>query len=268
MQSDQLFLHIISREQARALGMKKYFTGEACLNGGVAPRIVSSYQCLCDACVDKVATKQAAYREANAEKLAAKRADYRAANPKKFAARDAAYCAANAERVAERKSVWRLNNREKIAAQGAIYRTNNSEKIASRKAAYYVDNREKVAAKSAAWRAKNSKQIFARVAAWHAANPQKIAAIQSRRRARKLSAVPVWAGEMDNFCFEEAADLARLRQQATGIDWHVDHMIPLQARDACGLHCASNLQVIPARLNLKKFNKMVLTQPNEWLSHL
>lgn len=45
---------------------------------------------------------------------------------------------------------------------------------------------------------------------------------------------------------KEAAALCRDREAATGFAWHVDHMIPLQAKEACGLHCATNLQVIPA----------------------
>ena len=36
---------------------------------------------------------------------------------------------------------------------------------------------------------------------------------------------------------------------------HIDHIIPLQNRLVCGLHCISNLQAIPAEDNLSKFNK-------------
>jgi len=45
-------------------------------------------------------------------------------------------------------------------------------------------------------------------------------------------------------------------------------MIPLAARKACGLHVASNCQVIPAKLNVSKNNKLILTQPREWIQHL
>jgi hypothetical protein len=38
-------------------------------------------------------------------------------------------------------------------------------------------------------------------------------------------------------------------------------MIPLAAREACGLHVAGNCQVIPRRLNAAKKNRMVLTDP-------
>jgi hypothetical protein len=43
-------------------------------------------------------------------------------------------------------------------------------------------------------------------------------------------------------------------------------MIPLRAREACGLHVAANLQVIPASINQAKRNRLVLTRPGEWIS--
>lgn len=93
-------------------------------------------------------------------------------------------------------------------------------------------------------------------------------AYEHKRRAQALRAVPAWFGEFDNFVMNESIELCRLRAKATGVEWHLDHMIPLLARAACGLHCAANVQVIPERLNRRKNNKLVLTEPLEWLRHL
>lgn len=103
---------------------------------------------------------------------------------------------------------------------------------------------------------------------YKARNPGKNVASVIKRRAMKLAATPPWFGELDELVVNEAADLARLRRDATGFEWHVDHMIPLRARTACGLHCGSNLQVIPASLNTKKSNTMRLTIPCEWVAHV
>ena len=65
----------------------------------------------------------------------------------------------------------------------------------------------------------------------------------------------------------EAYALAEQRKKETGIDWHVDHMYPLQGRRVSGLHCALNIQVIPGFMNASKRNRMIMTEPLEWLRH-
>lgn len=44
----------------------------------------------------------------------------------------------------------------------------------------------------------------------------------------------------------------------TGIEWHVDHIIPLKGREICGLHLWTNLRLIPKLENLRKGNKSCL----------
>ena len=58
--------------------------------------------------------------------------------------------------------------------------------------------------------------------------------------------------EFTNLVVKEAHELRKLRNEITGIEWHVDHIEPLKGKDVCGLHIWSNLQVIPKLLNLKK----------------
>lgn len=85
------------------------------------------------------------------------------------------------------------------------------------------------------------------------------------RRAQIANATPPWFGELDELAMVEAADLCRLRHAATGLHWEADHMVPLRAKHASGLHCWSNIQVIPRSMNRGKRNRMKWTEPGAWL---
>lgn len=118
---------------------------------------------------------------------------------------------------------------------------------------------------SKAWRLANQEREKATRRANYQRRKSEWPAYVAKRRARKLHATQPWFGEFDDLVAVEAAHLAALRERVTGFAWHVDHMVPLQARNVCGLHVAQNLQVIPAWLNLAKRNQLQLTAPGEWI---
>jgi hypothetical protein len=66
---------------------------------------------------------------------------------------------------------------------------------------------------------------------------------------------PKWLTSDDMWLMEQAYELARLRQQITGGEWHVDHIVPLRGKNVSGLHVPLNLRVIPRALNQRKANK-------------
>jgi len=86
-------------------------------------------------------------------------------------------------------------------------------------------------------------------------NKEHINAYNMKRKAAKLKRTPSWLTKQDYNNIKDYYKLAKIKEQETGIKYHVDHIIPLQGKLVCGLHVPTNLQVITATENLSKSNK-------------
>lgn len=78
---------------------------------------------------------------------------------------------------------------------------------------------------------------------------------ERKRQTAKLQRIPLWTTEEDKIHILCLYQLAAMRSKYSGEKWHVDHVIPLQGKTVSGFHTPSNLQVIPAKDNLRKSNK-------------
>ncbi len=132
------------------------------------------------------------------------------------------------------------------------YHAANRETAAIKRKQYYDANKDASSEYSRLYLQRNRVEQLERMRLYRQANPHMKVAHQAKRRAKKMQAMPAWFGEFDAFVWIEAAALARLRLIATGIRWHADHMIPLQAKNVSGLHVGENCQVIPAFMNNRK----------------
>jgi hypothetical protein len=88
------------------------------------------------------------------------------------------------------------------------------------------------------------------------ANPGQYAAYVSKRHAAQLQRTPKWLTKDDHDLIEQIYIRASEITKESGIPHHVDHVFPLQGEDICGLHDFPNLQIVTARKNLEKGNRL------------
>lgn len=115
---------------------------------------------------------------------------------------------------------------------------------------------------------KNPDKYLALVKVWQKANPDRVAKYQllknrknpARRnkwtadyRAAKDQRAPEWLTDAQMFEMECVyAYCSAMRH--VGLDYHVDHIVPLRGDAVSGLHVPWNLQVLPGRENMSKGN--------------
>jgi hypothetical protein len=119
--------------------------------------------------------------------------------------------------------------------------------------------------------AKNHEAQLARQKAWRIANPEKMQATSKRwlknnkaknalkkrnRDSAKIHRTPSWLNNAHFFEIECVYSYcASLR--SIGLNYEVDHIVPLQGKTVSGLHVPWNLQVITKFENRSKGNKEV-----------
>jgi len=94
-----------------------------------------------------------------------------------------------------------------------------------------------------------------RAAVWAASNKGKRAATAAKRRAIKALATPAWLTQSDWNAIEALYVKAAELTAETGIEYEVDHIIPLQGETVCGFHCPENLRIVTRSENRQKCNK-------------
>ena len=89
---------------------------------------------------------------------------------------------------------------------------------------------------------------------WKRQNAHRVLAATAKRNAIKKRAMPSWANIKE---IEKIYAQSRQMSALTGIQHHVDHIVPLQSRFVCGLHWEGNLRIITAHENQAKKNRLI-----------
>jgi hypothetical protein len=130
----------------------------------------------------------------------------------------------------------------------------------------YIENKELCNQQSKDWYLKNYEKHNEKNKSWQKLNPDKVKVINknwvinnrdvanartNNRRAAKLQRTPGWADKKEILKFY--TESSRLTKE-TGIEYQVDHIVPLRGDSVCGLHVHYNLQIISKSENYKKSN--------------
>lgn len=165
---------------------------------------------------------------------------------------NAAYRKENAAKIKlENKKYYEANKKE-ILKQKKEYYVENRENILNVKAEYYELNREKLLE----YRQKYANENSEKIAEWFKNNKNRVAKNSATRRARKLNATPDWLTDEDKIEIDVIYFLCKIISEDTGIEHHVDHIVPLKGKRVCGLHVPWNLRIIPAKENISKSNTL------------
>lgn len=144
-------------------------------------------------------------------------------------------------RHAIHRAKYYAEHRDTILRQKSGYGKKVSERDKARRRERYATDPE--------FRAKTKR----RRDRYYANNTHVFRARDARRRADLRRQTPPWADldAIKRFYLE-----AQLLTKITGVQHEVDHIYPLKGRTGSGLHVETNLRVIPAVQNRRKFNKV------------
>lgn len=129
------------------------------------------------------------------------------------------------------------------------------EEIRARAKEHYKENKEMILARNAKYQKKWNLENLNYFVEWRSKNLAKQRFYSHKRKAAELKATPPWLSEEQKAHMQIFYDAACDLQKELKIELHVDHIIPLQGKNVCGLHVPWNLQVLTKYDNLSKGNR-------------
>lgn len=237
----------MTRKEALAAGLTRFFTGQPCKNGHICERFTSDNRC----------------RECNSDRLKARYAN----NPEHWKAVAKQYTldrtdeqrAKFAHRQREQRKIDPTRFREadkrkhqRISNDPLLLEKERARQNEKQKKRYRADpERFKTEAKRR--HSVNRERARELAKRWKLANPEKTKALNLKwnvvHRMLRKKRVPSWLTEHD------FAKMRELYTQAKATGMHVDHIIPLQGELVSGLHVPSNLQLLTPSENCAKRNR-------------
>lgn len=156
-----------------------------------------------------------------------------------------------------------IKNKDRELELNAIWQRENPKSRTNSRRKYYKKYPEKVLERNSKWRRDNPDKVkLANKKAgkkWANANRGACNHKGARYRSARLNSTPNWLTEDQLQDIKSMYLLAKKFEILFGIKYHVDHIVPLQGKDICGLHVPWNLQLLEAGMNFSKSNKTKAT---------
>ena len=163
----------------------------------------------------------------------------------------------NKQDISYKQREYANKNKDKVKERAAVYRSKNKEVIKTKQKQIYQNNKEKRLEYGRKRYTEHKDAIKAKVKEYTIKNRHKTNAIKAKYRASKYNATPKWLTKQHleeiKVFYKEAKKLS----ETTGDSYQVDHIVPLQGAEVCGLHVPWNLQILTKSENISKFNKLL-----------
>ena len=149
---------------------------------------------------------------------------------------------------------YRKKHSERLRLEARERYANNREACLSNKKRYYAKNREEIRATQAEYQKANYEQMLENNKQWRKKNPLKAKMKDVLNRYNRYNAIPNWLTKEDKQKIKDIYKKCKELTMQTGIQHHVDHIIPIKGKNISGLHVPENLQILTASQNCSKRN--------------
>lgn len=154
-----------------------------------------------------------------------------------------------------RYTIYYLKNKSEVINRVKLYIENHKEKKRASDKAWYYNNKNKQFPIKRKLSESGRKKHNERNKRYANKNKPALAAKTAKYRCSKLKATPKWLTEFDLDYIKHIYMQSFMLQKLDGINRNVDHIVPLQGVDVCGLHVPWNLQIMNSYDNKVKSNK-------------
>lgn len=156
----------------------------------------------------------------------------------------------------ERNRLYYLRNRDKILERSRKWSMDNPAKRRAIALRWIRNNPEKHAASRRKWIENNQDKHRATKRAWSAANRDRACLYSVNRLKQIKRSTPHWLSKWHK---DEMALIYSLKydmQNVCGQVMEIDHIVPLQGKNVCGLHVPWNLRIVTRVVNRRKHNHL------------